>query len=142
MDLHSGIPYWLAANGLLADYPALDRDLPLEDVIIVGSGISGALVAHELCSRGSRCTMLDGRMLSAGSTWASTAQLNYEIDVPLYQLIKWYGEEAGVAIYMANLASVARIKEVLDATGVEAGFERKSSLYLASNRKGQKEIAK
>jgi glycine/D-amino acid oxidase-like deaminating enzyme len=142
MDLHSGIPYWLAANGLLADYPQLDRDLPYEDVVIIGTGISGALAAHELCSRGSRVTMLDSRMVSAGSTWASTAHLNYEIDVPLYRLIKWYGEEAGVAIYKANLGSISRIEQVLEDTGADAGFRRRSSLYLASDGQGKKELSK
>src|SRR5688572_10158035 len=81
IDLHSGFPYWPLKSGIRAEFPKLTRDLPDEECVIIGSGISGALAAHELCSAGVRVTMLDRRLLSSGSTWASTAQLNYEIDV-------------------------------------------------------------
>lgn len=140
LNLHSGIPYWLAVNGLLGeDFPALSQPLPDEEVVIIGAGISGALVAHELCTAGFRCTMLDRRLLSSGSTWASTAQLNYELDVSLTELAQRYGEAAAVRAYEASLQAVTRVGEVLAAAGVDAGYERKDSLYLASDRRGAKD---
>jgi glycine/D-amino acid oxidase-like deaminating enzyme len=142
MDLQSGLPFWLVRNGLLADFPSGGTPLPPQDVLIIGSGISGALCAHALCSRGHRCTMLDGRLLSSGSTWASTAQLNYEIDTPLYQLCDLYGDAVGAAIYKCNLDSVAAVGKVLEHTGTDASYERRPSLYLASDRSGEKEICK
>ena len=51
MNLHSGLPYWLVLNGLANDYPPLTESLS-EEVVIIGSGISGALVANELCKAG------------------------------------------------------------------------------------------
>lgn len=140
MDLRSGIPFWLAANGILADYPKLQRDLAGQEIVIIGSGISGALVAHELCSAGFRCVMLDKRMLSSGSTWASTAQINYEIDVYLDSLAQQYDEAFAVAVYEASVAAVHKLQSVFADTGVAAGMETKRSLYLASSRKGAKEI--
>lgn len=142
MDLHSGIPFWLARNGLLADLPSLETDLLDEDIVIIGSGISGALVAHELCTRGAHCTMLDSRMLSSGSTWDSTAQLNYEIDTPFEDLKKWYGAATAAAVYRANLEAVGRIEEILKETNTEASYIPRSSLYLASDRKGIKMLKK
>lgn len=140
MDLRSGIPFWLAKNGLLADYPSLERPLPDEEIIIIGSGISGALAAHELCSAGFRCTMIDKRMLSSGSTWASTAQINYEIDVMLNSLAKKYDEAFAVAAYEASFASVHKLQDIFKQTGVDAAVEAKRSLYIASNRSGEREI--
>lgn len=142
MDLHSGLPFWLVRNGLLGDFPRAETPLPPQDIVIIGSGISGALCAHALCSRGHRCTMLDSRLLSSGSTWASTAQLNYEIDTPLFKLCEWYGEAAGAAIYQGNLESVHAIGKALADTGTDASFEPKPSLYLASDRRGEKDILK
>ena len=139
LDLHSGLPYWLVINGLLGDYPPLLRPLPDEDIVIIGAGISGALVAHELCTAGFRCTMLDRRLIASGSTWASTAHLNYELDVSLGDLKKKYGEAAAVRIYQASLQAVTRVGEVLRESGLDAGYEQKGSLYLASDRKGAKE---
>jgi glycine/D-amino acid oxidase-like deaminating enzyme len=100
-------------NGLLGDYPSLSTPLPNEDIVIIGAGMSGALVAHELCTAGFRCTMLDRRLVCSGSTWASTAHLNYELDVSLGFLKKKYGEAAAVRIYQAGLAAVSRVGEVL-----------------------------
>lgn len=142
MDLHSGIPYWLARNGLMADLPKLDTDLLQEEIVIIGSGISGALVAHELCSRGAKCTMLDSRMLSSGSTWASTAQLNYEIDTPFEDLKKWYGAASAAAVYHTNLEAVGKISQILKETNTEASYIPRSSVYLASDRAGIKLLKK
>lgn len=140
IDLHSGFPYWPMKSGIRADFPKLTRDLADEECVVIGSGISGALAAHELCSAGVRVTMLDRRLLSSGSTWASTAQLNYEIDVNITELAKDYGEEKAAAVYRANLDAVARVGEVLRECGVDAAYEPRPSLYLASDSKGVKEI--
>lgn len=138
MDLHSGLPYWLIKNGLLADYPTLDKNLPKEEVVIIGSGITGALVAHELCSAGIKCTIIDKRLLSSGSTWASTAHLNYELDTPLYKLIDMYGESMATKAYQASYEAVGRVQKILKELKIEADVSTKPSLYLASDKKGAK----
>jgi glycine/D-amino acid oxidase-like deaminating enzyme len=140
MDLHSGIPFWLVKNGLLADYPALEKDLLKEEVVIIGSGIAGALAAHELCSAGFHCTMVDKRLLSSGSTWASTAILNYELDFSLSQLSRMYDEEFALGVYQASLASVHRMQAIAKETHLLDCIEIKSSLYLASDERGTREI--
>jgi glycine/D-amino acid oxidase-like deaminating enzyme len=140
LDLHSGLPYWLVLNGLLGDYPPLMQSLSNEEIVIIGSGISGAFVAHELCSAGFRCTMLDRRLLSSGSTWASTAHINYEIDTDLTKLRKLYGEPFAVQVYQSSIEAVQRVGEVLHNTGVNAAYESKASLYLSSDKKGAKAI--
>lgn len=140
MNLHSGIPYWLVRNGLLGDYPALHESLLEQNIVIIGSGISGAFVAHELCSAGFHCTMIDRRMLSLGSSVASTAHLNYEIDLPLFKLAKLYGEADALKIYQSNIDAVSRVGEVLKKAGVDAAYQRRGSLYLASGKKGSREI--
>lgn len=142
MDVHSGYPYWLVKNGLLADYPALEQDLENEDVVIVGSGISGALVAHALCGAGFRCIMLDKRIASSGSTWASTAQVNYELDSFMHELAGWYGEPFAAAVYGASLNAVDRIKEIAAELGQPELVQPTPSLYLASDKRGAKALAK
>jgi len=139
LDLHSGLPYWLVINGLLGDFPALKKSLPNEDIVIIGAGISGAFAAHELCRAGFQCTMLDRRLLSSGSTWASTAHLNYEPDTSMSALIRSYGEVSAVRILESGISAVMRVGEVLREADVDAGYEPKNSLYLASDRKGAKQ---
>jgi glycine/D-amino acid oxidase-like deaminating enzyme len=139
MDLHSGLPYWIVKNELFSYYNPLRKDHK-SDVVIIGSGITGALVAHTLCEAGIRCTIVDKRTLATGSTAASTSQLQYEIDVPLYKMIKKVGEDHAVRAYHASLTSVQDIEDVFSSVHLNPDFSRCSSVYLASNATGQKII--
>jgi hypothetical protein len=47
MDLHSGRPFWPLRDGLMASYPSIDAS-QRADVVVIGAGITGALVAYEL----------------------------------------------------------------------------------------------
>lgn len=47
MDLKSGYPFWAIRNGLMHAYPPLAQALRC-DVLVVGGGITGALIADEL----------------------------------------------------------------------------------------------
>ena len=90
MDLRSDTPYWLIRNGYLSDYPPLRRDLAT-DVLIVGGGITGALIGHRLAMNGVDVAIVDRRHIGFGSTSASTCFLQYEIDVPLFELSEKIG---------------------------------------------------
>ena len=63
---------------------------------------------------------------------ASTALLQYEIDVPLCEMAEIIGEDNAVSAYRASLASIADIEKVLKETGVDADFEKRPSLFYAS----------
>ena len=132
MDLHSGLPYWIVRNSLLDYFHPLEDDLST-DIVIVGSGITGALMAHELCRAGIECCVIDKRSIATGSSAASTALLQYEIDVPLCRMAKIISEENATTAYHACLQSISDIKKVLKETGVDAGFEQLSSIFYASS---------
>ena len=132
MDLHSGLPYWIVRNSLLDYFHPLEDDLST-DIVIVGSGITGALMAHELCRAGIECCVIDKRSIATGSSAASTALLQYEIDVPLCRMAKIISEENATTAYHACLQSISDIKKVLKETGVDAGFEQLSSVFYASS---------
>lgn len=135
MDLHSGLPYWLVKNRLFNYHNPLKEQLVV-DVAIIGSGITGALVAHELCIAGIPCAVIDKRTIATGSTGASTAQLQYEIDVPLSEMIRKVGEARAVNAYQASLQSITDVEQVIESAGLRPNFKRVSSLFLASNRSG------
>ncbi|MDR6968050.1 glycine/D-amino acid oxidase-like deaminating enzyme [Flavobacterium arsenatis] len=141
MNLKSGLPFWLIKNGLASEYKTLDENIETE-VLIIGSGITGALVAHFLCEEGVKCLIVDKRMESTGSTTASSAQLQYEIDVFLFDLIEKVGEENAVKAYELCLESISTLQKIIKKLKIEADFEIKSSLYLASDAKGVKDLEK
>ena len=66
--------------------PALEGSIEC-DIAIVGAGITGVLVADALVATGKRIVILDSRDVALGSTAATTALLQYEIDTPLTELV-------------------------------------------------------
>ncbi len=100
MDLKSGYPFWTVSNGLLANFPPLQRHVDCE-VAIVGAGITGALIARSLADAGLEVVLLDKRDVGWGSTAASTALLQYEIDVELVALARKFGARLALMTYRA-----------------------------------------
>ena len=98
MDLKSGSPFWMLKNAQSRSIPALKADHRCE-VLIVGAGITAALIAHELVEAGHKVCLVDRRQVAWGSTSASTALLQYEIDVELQALAKTFGLEDAVLAY-------------------------------------------
>jgi len=135
MDLHSGLPYWILKNSLYDFFNPLEKDYKTE-VAIIGSGITGSLVAHELCEAGIACAVFDKRTIGTGSSAASTAQLQYEIDTPLHKLIKLVGEEHAVKAFKDCLQSISDIEAVFKKKGIDADFKRVPTVYYTTNKKG------
>ena len=98
MNLTSSHPFWSVTNGLPASYPSLQRDVSC-DAVVIGGGITGALAAVHLAEAGVKMVVLDQRDIGTGSTSGSTALLQYEIDVPLRELIKKVGPVAATRAY-------------------------------------------
>ncbi|MHB1179509.1 MAG: NAD(P)/FAD-dependent oxidoreductase [Daejeonella sp.] len=141
MDLKSGLPWWLIRNGLMKEYKTLQEDKKTE-IVIIGSGITGALAAHFLCEAGVKCIVVDKRMVCTGSTSASTAQLQYEIDTFLYELCDRVGTENAVKSYKLCLESISTLQNIISEMKIECGFEIKSSLYLANSKKDAAKLKK
>jgi FAD dependent oxidoreductase len=74
---------------------ALVRDIETE-VLILGAGITGAVIADVLADAGLKVTVVDRRGAAKGSTAANTALVQYEIDTPLITLTRKIGKEKAV----------------------------------------------
>ncbi len=134
MDLKSGTPLWPIQDGLIATYPALKQHVSC-DVAIIGGGISGALAAYHLAQAGVDVVVLEKRDIGYGSTSASTALLQYEIDTHLYELIEMLGERDAVRGYQVCLEAIGKTERLIAGLGDDCGFERKTSLYIASHKR-------
>jgi glycine/D-amino acid oxidase-like deaminating enzyme len=133
MDLKSGYPYWAVSNGLMQAFPRLASDHRC-DVAVLGGGITGALIADELAQHGFDVAVLEQRDIGWGSTAASTALLQYEIDTHLVDLAKRHGEDDAALAYRACADAIDRLHQVASAWR-DVGFARNRSLYYASRRR-------
>lgn len=139
MDLRSGRAFWPIKNGLLQSYPALQENLSC-DVAIIGGGITGALVAYHLAKAGLDTVIIERRDVAAGSTSASTALLQYEVDTHLSDLIEMVGRERAVRSYLLCLEAILRTEQLVQQLDDDCGFERKKSLYIASDKRDVKSM--
>jgi len=130
MDLRSGETVWLLKHGCPPVYPTLSEDLEC-DVAIIGGGITGALIAHELGAVGFKCVLIDKREPGGGSTSASTSLLSFELDTPLWELAGLIGEEDAVASYQACIESIHKIEKVVKELSIPCDFIRRKSYYFA-----------
>lgn len=141
MNLTSNEPFWLIKNGLLNSFPSLREDIKT-DILIVGGGVTGALMAHKCMEEGYSTVLIDRREIANGSTSATTSMLQYEIDVPLYKLSQLIGNEAAEANYWAGHDSIDELQSIVRQVKSDCGFKKKESLYYAAFKKDVSNLEK
>lgn len=141
MNLYEGRPYWLIKNRLWDYHHPLRNDIETR-VAVIGAGITGTLAAHALLCSGIDCCLVDKRAPACGSSCASTALLQYEIDMPLYRMARIMPEADAVAAYRSCLQAIDKLETLFKQTKIDAGFRRVPSIFYADNRKGLKIIRK
>ena len=130
-DLRTGRPYWLSRPMPRVPVRKLARDAKT-DVLVIGAGISGALIAEALSSD-HEVMVADRRGPVLGSTPASTALVEYEIDTPLIELAKKIGRERAMRAWQRSRLAVTALADRTRALGIDCDMVRRDSLYLAGN---------
>lgn len=138
MNLKNGYPFWLIKNGLLYDYSKLEEDTST-DVLVIGSGVSGALTAYQLQEEGINCVVVDDRSIGLGSTCASTSLLQYELDIPLFKLKKLIGTYDANRVYIMCGEAIDYIGQICKKLQID-GFTPRPSFYYAAYKKHIKDL--
>ena len=138
-DLRTGLPVWLANKP-----PTLKTIQSVAgvhaDVIIVGTGISGALVADALIQAGYSVLALDRREPMSGSTPASTALLQFELDTPLRELSQKIGKSDAARAWWRSAQAVQALQERIRTLRIRCSFAERSTIYLPGNILGTREL--
>ncbi len=132
MKLHTGQPFWPIRDGLPAVYPPLTASTSCEFVVL-GGGITGAILAHRLASAGREVVVIDKREVASGSTSATTALIQSELDIPAAQLVRRMGETLTLEIQNATQRGVAEFRVLGNQVSVDA--PQRSTLKLASSKR-------
>lgn len=134
MDLRSSQSFWPIQDGLIATYPPLESNESC-DVLVTGAGITGALVADRLARSGLNVIVLDRRDVAHGSTAASTALLQYEIDTPLVALREQVPPGHADRAYLLGVEAIRTLAQRCAELADSSGFRPAQSLYLAHNNR-------
>jgi glycine/D-amino acid oxidase-like deaminating enzyme len=133
-DLRTGVSYWQSRPMPRVPAAALTRDIRT-DVLVVGAGISGALVGEAL-SVSFKVVIADRRGPAKGSTPASTALVEYEIDTPLTHLARKIGATKASRAWQRSHLALHALTARTRALGISCNMGRRDNLYLAGNLLG------
>ncbi len=134
MQLRNGSAFWPIKNGLIETFPPLREHLAV-DVAVIGAGITGALVADALTAAGLSVAVMDKRDVATGSTSASTALLQFEIDTNLHELRQMIGREQADRAYQLCHEAIDMVGALCGQLPHTSSFLRPGSLYYASNER-------
>ncbi|HEV2556676.1 MAG TPA: FAD-binding oxidoreductase [Bosea sp. (in: a-proteobacteria)] len=137
-DLRHGVSPWLSG-------PPRPASVGLEsntrcDIAIIGGGITGALAAEHLTGLGHDVIVVDREREGFGSTAASTAMLQWEIDLPLRRLAELYGFEKAADVYRRSFKAVEGLIESVATLGLGSAFHPRDTVYLAAGDIGPREL--
>lgn len=137
-DLRSGAGPWRAGT-LRPPGGHLKRDTRC-DVAIIGGGITGAFLAEHMTALGLDTVLIDREREGFGSTAASTAMLQWEIDRPLRGLAALYGFATAAEIYQQSFRAVEGLRRLIAELALPCGFAPRRTIYLAAGEVGPREL--
>lgn len=149
--LRTGHSLWEDAPALGLDYTPLNDSIVI-DIAIIGAGITGAFMAHALSTATEAfrrqwgyppsIAVFDRRPPLKGSTLASTALLQWEIDLPLIELAKKIGKAKAARAYVRCFQALSDLAQLIKDESIRCAYEERSTLYLAGDQYGSRALAK
>jgi glycine/D-amino acid oxidase-like deaminating enzyme len=97
-------------------------------------------MAHALAGKALRILVVDRRQPVRGSTIASTAMIQHEIDVPLHVLAKMVGEKKAQRVWQRSARAVEELISLVRDLELKCAFERKHTLFLSGEEYGARAL--
>ena len=129
LDLRTGRTVWSAYRAPAVPYSELRRDIRTE-VLVIGMGISGAMIAEALTQTSHEVVCIDRRRPIDGSTAATTALVQYEIDHPLSLLTARIGRAMAERAWRRAMLGVTNLTARISELGIKCDMSARQSLYL------------
>jgi len=122
LHLQTGQSIWQSRRCPRVPESKLMRDIVC-DALVIGAGISGALIAESLSDAGHSVVIVDRRGAIRGSTAASTSLIQYELDKPLTKLAEKAGRERAERMWRRSRLAVDALRERSRQFGIRAEAE-------------------
>lgn len=140
MDLHKGETFW-HQTGKEADYLTMNKD-DKADVVIIGGGMTGAIIAYELLKDQYDVVIVDKDVPGYGSSDANTGIIQYNSDKSLYEMIEEHGVERAVDFYRLSIEGIQLLHKIAGELKEDVGYAPKNSLYLCAKEEHEPELKK
>ena len=134
-ELRVGVPLWLGLekNPARRRYRSLDHNM-VADVVIVGGGLTGAVVAWKFAKAGVRVVVLEAKRVGQGSTAANSALLMHEPDRDLGELKELYGSQAARRIWSLCRQATRDFTGTLGQLNIDCDLAEREAIYFTMNK--------
>lgn len=106
------------------------------DVIVVGAGMAGVLIAYYLKQKGKDVLVLEANEIASGQTERTTAKITSQHDVKYSTLIKKVGLKKAKLYARANEEAINEYERLIQSQKIECQFERTTAyLYTQKDKK-------
>jgi len=103
------------------------------DVIVVGAGMAGLLIAYYLQEQGKQVLILEAAKIASGQTERTTAKITSQHDLKYSKLIRKVGVKKAKLYARANEEAINEYERLIRKLGIKCDFKRLSS-YLYTQR--------
>jgi glycine/D-amino acid oxidase-like deaminating enzyme/nitrite reductase/ring-hydroxylating ferredoxin subunit len=114
------------------DFPPLSGDAQA-DVVVVGAGITGLMTARLLVEQGASVIVIDAGPICAGATGYTTAKVTSLHGLTYAPLTERWDRDRARLYGEANEAGVAEIARLVEADGIDCGFERRAHVVYTTD---------
>ncbi len=94
------------------------------DVIVIGAGMAGILIAYYLKRQGRDVLLLEADKIASGQTGRTTAKITSQHGLKYAGLIKKIGEKKARLYAQANEAAIREFEALVREKNIRCGFER------------------
>src|SRR5689334_20709122 len=138
--LRSGRPIWLRkADHLSHTYPTLGGRHQA-DIVIVGGGFTGALVAQAFADADIDVALLEAGRVGNGSTAASSALLLQEPDLGLAELEQHYGRSISRRLWQLSARAADDLVRLLNTLDIRCDLRKCDTVYYATEALAAKRL--
>lgn len=126
-------------NKSAKQYEYLTENINTE-VIIIGGGVTGAILGHYFSKNNINCVILEKGRIGHGSTSITTSLLQYELDSNAMELKEFTTVENIIKSYKLGLKALDEIQEFIDKYGNRCDYKKVDSFLYTAKELEKKEM--
>ncbi len=138
-DLHyvQGKPLFTHTAYKAKQYPYLTADKETE-VVIIGGGVTGSIVAYTMTMQGIPCILLEKKRIAHGSTSVTTSLLQYELDSNAVELEAFESRASVIQAYQLGMRALKTLEAFMHTHGNHCDYEKKDTLLYSNKQSDEK----
>lgn len=123
-----GNPYFTSISKVINKYSYLDDNLNT-DVVIVGGGITGAILAYYFSKSNINVVLLEKDVIGYCSTSITTALLEYELDSAANELMQYTSKENVLNSYRVGVRALKEIDKFINEYGNNINYSKRDTMF-------------